>query len=393
MIRVAHVVEATAAGVRRHVVDLLRHLPEERVETTLIYSPVRADGAFRAALSELRGRVRCVALPMQPKIRPTADLRAIMSLAEIFRAGQFDVIHTHSGKGGLLGRIAAKVARADAATVYTPNASPYRLGFVHKRVETLLCARTDRVIAVTRSERDELVGNGVAPKESIEVIESGIDLPAEAENRSRLNERIRAGLGVPPDAPLVGTAGRISAQKSPLDFVRMASLVRRVHPNAWFVWIGDGELRAEVQRESLQSGISDRIRITGFLDDIEEHLAALDVFCLLSAYESFGYVTVEAMSLGVPVVATDVPGSRDVVANGLTGYLVPAGDPGTAAARVGELIASDSDRSRMGEAGRNRVASRFEARRMGLETARLYESIVNQHGRRADSITPVGSVR
>lgn len=375
---VCHVLEAANAGVRRHVVDLLMGMEADAtIRCVLIYSPVRMDAGFIDALPRLERFVECIALPMSPVIDPRRDVMAVLRMSSVLRRIRPDVLHVHSGKGGLLGRTAHMVARGKGAVVYTPNASPFRRGGVYESVERALCRRTDVVIAVSDSEAAELIEADVARADQVRVIESGIDVWA-FEDADALRATGRRSLGCSPHDLLVGSVGRLAEQKAPLDFVAMAERVSRMQPRARFLWVGDGELRRAVEAAVAVAGLSDRFTITGLVADVRPYVAAMDVFCLLSLYESFGYATVEAMALEVPAVGTRVPGTIDVLGNGEAGVIVSPGRPTEAAEAVLALLNDQAERHRLARAGRDRTRARYDARRMCAETRRLYDSVTGR---------------
>ena len=357
------------------MLDLLKHLPSDSIENTLIYSDLRADRVFLSELASLSREINCIPIRMQADVAPIKDSIAIRRLALLFREHRFDIIHTHSGKGGLLGRVAAKISRQRAAVVYTPNASPFRLNRLYWLAELALSHMCDKIIAVTESEREELITNRIGSSEKVVTINSGIDVGWFSDSPISRSE-IRRKLTVEDHHVLIGTAGRICAQKAPLVFVRMADTLASQLPGARFVWIGDGELKQDLAAEFEKRGLTKVFRVTGFLEDIRSYLSALDVFCLLSDYESLGYVTLEAMALGLPAVGTRVAGTTDVIRDGETGFLVPRGDHEQAAFRVLELCKSPSLRSEMGSKGQDRVKTEFSVQTMATQTAGLYCNLI-----------------
>ena len=255
-LRICHVVEATSGGVRRHVIDLLWCLVERDAELTVVYSAIRADAVWYRDLAAIGPRVRLIEIPMWPRLAPARDARSIVRLAALFRREKFDVLHVHSGKGGLLARVAAVLAGVPHRVVYTPNASPFRLNPIFATAERALSQVTDTVIAVTRSEYDELLHERVVPEGRLRLTRaSGIDV-----DRFRQFESARAALrrelGVGPEQVLIGLVGRLAPQKNPLLFVEAAALVSERVPDARFMWLGDGELRPDFKRPSRQPGSS-----------------------------------------------------------------------------------------------------------------------------------------
>jgi glycosyltransferase involved in cell wall biosynthesis len=177
---------------------------------------------------------------------------------------------------------------------------------------------------------------GLLGPETASVIRSGIDL-----GRYRAasgGEEARRRLAVPPDVPLITQVGNFKPQKAPLDFVRLAAEVVRRHPRAHFAMPGDGPLRSRAQDLARQLGVEERIRFCGWWDDVPSLLAATEVSVLASRHEGLPRAVVESLAAGVPVVATAVDGTPEVVTPGVNGFLVPAGDVSALAAAVVDLL-------------------------------------------------------
>jgi glycosyltransferase involved in cell wall biosynthesis len=178
----------------------------------------------------------------------------------------------------------------------------------------------------------------------------------------RTEDGVRADLGIPADAPIVGTVGRIVAQKSPIDFVRMCALIHAERPDVEFVMVGDATLESagleqDTRREAERLGVP--VRFTGFRADAPRIAAAFDVYVVPSLYEGLGRAVTEAMASGRPVVATAVNGVPDLVEPGSTGLLAEPGNPDSLAAAVMWMLEHPEAAERMGAQGRQRVRSHF----------------------------------
>lgn len=373
-LRVCHILEATLGGTRLHVVDLLGHLPQDQVHSYLVYSDLRADSAFFEQLNEIRQVATCIRVQMERSISPKSDLLAVTKLVKIMRKHRFDVVHVHSGKAGLLGRVAAALSLTGVKVVYTPHASPFRLSRLYHIVEKLFSHLCHKIIAVSNSEREELIENQIAAPEKVVAISNGINVDR---FRGALQDREsqRMKLEVSSTELLIGTVGRVCPQKAPHVFVEMMAQVVRTVPNAKFIWIGGGEDERQLLEAVQYEGLSDRFIFTGFVSDIRPSLSAVDIFCLLSDYESFGYATVEAMAMGLPTVGTDVPGTKDVIVNGETGFLVTKGSGKEAAVKVQLLCNSPELRNTLGQSGYVRACNEFALQVMAANTMLAYRQV------------------
>jgi glycosyltransferase involved in cell wall biosynthesis len=295
-------------------------------------------------------------------------------LYRLVKTQRFDLIHGHSSKAGFLGRIAAKLANAHAVTVYSPHAIAISANRAYQPLERLAGLFTDAILAVSRSERDELEGYHLVSPPKLHYVTAGIDVPGFA--RFPRDPEFRRRIGVPDGALLIGSAGRIARQKDPVTFLQAAARLCPHEELVYFAWAGEGEMRRECEQLARALGIEDRVRFVGYCSDVRPFLASLDIFALTSRYESFGYVTCEAMAMGLPVVATNVAGSNELVRHEATGYLVDVGDAEGCAQRLRTLIKNSFLRRAMAEAGRKRVSDYYGVDRMVRQVETLYQELL-----------------
>jgi glycosyltransferase involved in cell wall biosynthesis len=366
---VVHVTRSANAGVRRHLVDLILALHDLGVCQSLVFAPNDADQGFwdgLACMQTLGISAHSISIPR--RISARQDFAAARELRRLLRTLRPRVLHLHSSKAGGLGRLAA-LGIPRLPVVYSPHASAAHLGRVYAYIERVLGRlNTDRVVAVSASEHSELARLNLVQRQRLVTVACGID-----------PEEVRCAAAEAPslplsDGPLVVAVGRLSEQKNPLLLVRASELIVRRVPNAHFVWVGDGELRPQVEQAIGGAGIQHRWTITGWLTNPYSILARASVFVLPSRYESFGYVTLEAMVLGRPVVASDVSGSRDLVVHGETGRLVPEGDLGALADAVSDVLRDPTERNRLGTAGSARSAL-FSSDHMSRKMLDVYREV------------------
>lgn len=369
---VVHVTQALKAGLRRYIVDLALELQARGVAQALIHSPLVTDPATAPALAALRAHgIATIELPMVRELAPAQDAISAARLRRVLRRLRPRVLHLHSSKAGGIGRLAAAASPAlSMGVVYTPNASAANLGRRYVAAERLLgWLRTDRIVAVSASEHAELARLGVVAPGKLVRVDTGVCID---EIRARAAGPLPAGL--PAGRRLIVAAGRLTAQKNPELLVAASRLVAAAHGDAHFVWAGDGELRESTERELAAAGIGDRWTFVGALENPYPLLAAAEVVVLPSRYEGLPLVLLEAMALGRPIVATDVTGSRDAVAPGHTGELVPPGDAGALAAAIGRILADEALAARYGAAAMRRADERHTRARMGAEMLEVYRA-------------------
>jgi glycosyltransferase involved in cell wall biosynthesis len=243
-------------------------------------------------------------------------------------------------------------------------------------LEQLTAPITDKLIVVSPRNTKKGLRDNIATPEKYVTIRSGIDLDKfRHPNRSR--EAVRAELGIPQDAPVVGTVTRLSAQKAPLDFVKAVARVAEQRPNVHFVVVGDGPLRAEVEAEIAARGLTDHVHLTGLRRDVPDLMHSFDLFALSSLWEGLPRVLPQAMAAGLPIVATAVDGNAEAVTDGVNGFLTPPGNPQAFAEALLELLADPELAAQMGQAGLDRV-DEFGARKMVRDIAALYEQLLTE---------------
>lgn len=380
--RVLMIVEA-GGGVRRHVVDLAANLARRRYSVYIIYANNRPD---TIALSELLAlaKVGVRLLPNKHLVRDPRILKDSLAIAGIFRAIRKirpAVVHCHSSKAGLLGRIAATVL-AVRCRVYTPHAYPFLssrsrvLRHAYTLAERVLGTLfTDMTIAVSDREASIARQTRVCPARKMRVVPNGIspDLLESSAN-------YRRSLSIPDDAVVVAAVSRLNYQKNPESFLRIALDVLSDRTDTWFVFWGDGPLRHRIEQPTRNLGVGRRILFPGFTEDVDASLAAADVYLTTSRYEGLPYSLIEALRRGLPIVATDVVGNTELVEEGRTGFLFSPSDEALAGRRLVELIEKPLLRREMGIAGRSLFMSRYTVEKMVAATSEVYADCCRRKG-------------
>jgi len=334
-----------------------------------------ADGSG----DQLLGHAAAAGLPvvrvpeLVSPISPRRDARALRLLTEHLADVGYDVVHTHSAKAGALGRLAAERA-GTPRVVHTFHGFPFhefqsrgrRAGYI--AVERYLARRTDVFLAVGGAVAAEAVRRGIAAPDRVRVINPAISGPASpASPADRAVARRR--LAVPVGCTVVGTVGRVDYQKAPESFVDALAELDR--PDVYAVWIGDGPLRRDLERRVDRRGLRDRFRCVGHRDDVPGLLPGLDVFVMASRYEGLPCAVAEAMTAGLPVVATAVNAVPDVVLPGETGLLASPQQPQQLAAAIRYMLDEPIEAARMAAAGQRLIGDRFTPDALGavLESA------------------------
>jgi glycosyltransferase involved in cell wall biosynthesis len=323
--------------------------------------------------------VRAFSLSMNRyQVDPLSDLRVCAQLARIIRRERFDLIHAHASKPGFLARLAA--AGSGVPVIFSPHCFAFHSGAGRLTAPVIaglerLAAHflTARILTVSDGERELARQYKVGRDDQFVTIHSGIDpRPFDTPiDRAAL----RDSLGVPADAPLVGTVGRLNPQKAPLELVRAAAWLHARRPGVHFVWIGSGPLEAAARAALAEHGLSKVFHLVGQRSDIPQSMRALDVFVLSSRWEGFPLVVLEAMAARLPVVATRILGTAEAVYEGTSGLLIPPGDPEQLGSALLDLL-DDPARARcLGARGRERVEQEFTRESMLAQVAQVYQEV------------------
>ena len=328
-------------------------------------------------------RTRGIPLTIMPEllreVSPVNDLKALLKLTKMMRDGRYHIVHTHSSKAGVLGRVAAKLAGVPVIvhTVhgwsFHEHMSPRQLR-LYVTLEKIGDWCGDTAVVVAAKDRDKGLTQGIKNVANYTLIRSGIEL--ERFGHPQIPPaQMRQQLGIPADVPVVGSVTRLSAQKAPLDLVAAFAHIQRQQPDTWFVIVGDGPLRQEVEQALVVAGIADRVILTGLRRDVPELMVTFDVFVLSSLWEGLPRVLPQAMASGLPIVCTQADGSAEAVVEGENGFLVAKGQPEALAEKVAILLANGELRRRMGENGRH-YAHSFGAAKMVADLDALYQSLL-----------------
>lgn len=370
-------VSKSTGGVGQYLRTLVTHLDKERFRVTAV---CLSDGGdeLAAELSNIDG-VQAYSLRMNRyKINPFSDAQVLFKLVGLIRREKFDLIHAHTSKPGFLARVAS--IGTGIPTIYRPACFSFHDGlpkwkaYFYAALERI-AARwlTAKILAVCEDERILARQYHVGSDSQFVTIHTGIDLSRFEEQADR--SMIRASLGIPSSAFLIGTVGRLSKQKAPFDLVNAAAQVHQIYPNAHFVWVGDGELMLETQRLVQSLHLDDVFHFAKHRKDVPSVLKSMDCFVLASHWEGFSLSVLEAMAVGLPVIVSRVSGAAEAVLDGVTGYVVPIGDTQSLAVAMGKMIENPQDAKSFGKIGRQCFQQKFTMERMVKEIEHLYEKV------------------
>jgi glycosyltransferase involved in cell wall biosynthesis len=379
-LRIALVIaRLNVGGPATHVIELAAGLPRSRYDVRLIVGREGRGEAGMHYLAEQKGVRPEILPPLSPHLG-LSDLPAYVRLWRIFAAWKPDVVHTHTAKAGAVGRAAARSAGVPVV-VHTFHGHVLRGYFsppvekFFRLVERSLARITDRIVTLSPALKADLVEMGIAAPEKIEVVPLGMNLDALRAAAPRRGE-LRAELGLGAEEPLVGVVGRLVPIKNHRLFLEAArSMVDSGNP-AHFAVVGDGGLRDSLRNLAAELGIAERVHFLGWRKDMVPVYAALDLLALTSDNEGTPVAVIEAMAAGVPVAATAVGGVPDVVRDGETGRLVPAGDSRSMCRAWLNALGDKRETARMCGRAREDAEERFGRERMLSAMSRLYDGLV-----------------
>lgn len=312
-------------------------------------------------------------------IHPFKDISALSQLYQYIKKGRYDIVHTHSSKAGLLGRLAARMAGVKHI-IHTPHGHIFYgyygrcLSFMFIILERWAARFTEKIITLTNAGKEEHVQYKIAPAHKFITIHSGLELgslqPSDTKND------VAKEFNIDKSDKLIGTVARLVPIKGHEFLLKAAPLVLQHYPNTTFLLIGDGPLRKKLENLAQQLNFFDKIVFSGMREDIPRLLNAIDIFVLPSLNEGMGRVLIEAMVLAKPIVATRVGGVPDVVEDGSSGLLVPPADPDALADAICTIMKNPALASKLASHAAIR-SQKFSHTEMIRQLENLYKSVMS----------------
>jgi glycosyltransferase involved in cell wall biosynthesis len=380
--RIAHIA-ATDATLAVLLLNQLEHFRAAGYDV----AGIAARGEHAADLDA--AGVELFEIPVHRRLDPLGDLRAMIAIYRVLRRERFDIIHTHTPKGGLLGQYAALLARVPLRVhtihgLYFPGFMRPSRRWMYVWLERITMLFSHHNFSQNPEDIPVAIAERISAPERLEQIGNGISMrrfdPARVSADER--RRVRAELGLTGGELVVGMVARLVAEKGYEEAFRAARLIGERVPEARFVFVGAFEDKADaIAPDALaRHGIAGIAQLLGHRRDVERLYAAMDVFMLPSHREGFPRSVMEAAAMGLPCVVTDVRGCRQCVDHGVNGLLVPARDPEALAAALERLLRSPSERARMGAAGRDKAVREFDETRIIAAILDAYRRLAARRG-------------
>ena len=362
-IRIAHLqLLPLLSGVQRVTLEELTRLNRSLFEPFVI---CKEPGPLTEALEKAGIPFFCVP-ELVREISPLADLRALMRLKRLFREQKFDILHTHSSKTGILGRLAGRLAGVPLVmhTVHGyafPAARNTFQKLFYFLMEWIGARLTDALVVLNQNDFEIAAKRLGVPLDKLHLIPNGVDPERYSPPSLEVRNKIRLErFGIGKDGVAIGMVGRLWRQKNPECFVKAGIELLKNNPlSIHFFLIGDGEEREKLEGLIKASGNQQAIHILGWRDDADRLLDGLDIFVLPSLWEGMPLAILEAMASSLQVVASNIPGNRDLVEDAENGYLFELNNEKVLVEKLRKLINDPALRNRLGESGRKKVQANY----------------------------------
>ncbi len=365
------------SGVQKSMYDILIRLDRKRYDLTVL---CQSEGKLTDELK--RQNIKYITVPeLKREINPFFDFYAFIKIYNLFRKENYDIVHTHSSKPGIIGRLAAKLAgiKVIIHTVHGfafHESSPKLSILIYGLFEKLVGYATDIVIFVNNKDRLTALNMKLLPAKKTITIFNGVDLTIYNNNNGSIKAKHLIGIEKN-GHPFIGMVTRLWEQKAPEDFIKAIPFIIKDIPNAKFLVIGDGPLRKKLERTCKVLSIQQNVLFLGWRKDVKDLLKIIDVFVLPSLWEGLPVSILEAMANAKPVIASNIKGNNELVIHGETGLLVPIQSPQKIGESVLQLLKDSSLLNKMGQNGYQIVKKKYEINKIALQINSEYQRILS----------------
>ncbi|MDM8535884.1 glycosyltransferase family 4 protein [Desulfobacterales bacterium HSG17] len=391
MHKIIHIItRLDMGGSAQNTLQTCLGLNKDKYDVTLVYglsleskmTDEEILSVQRLVESGKKNSVSFICLPsLVRKIDPLKDAAALVFLICLLLKKRPEIVHTHTSKAGILGRLAAWFARVPVI-IHTPHGHVF---YGHFRanltaffliIEKIMSLITRRIIMLTKGEKNDCIKLCLAPVKKIMTIHSGVDIDVFAGSGTDRNN-IKNQLGLEPDNIVIGTVGWLLPIKGPKYLLKAMFRVWQDFPDVKLLFVGKGDLRIELETEAMKHGVLDKVFFAGWRDDVHEIMHVFDIFVLASLNEGMGRVIVEAMAAGKPVIASNTGGIPDLLSHGKNGLLVPPADADALAHAILNLLLNPEKALIMGLNGKRKCWN-FSLDFMMEKLENLYDDLLKK---------------
>lgn len=375
MIRIAHIqLLPLLSGVQRVCLDELQRLDPEKFERYLICSN---PGPLTEAAE--KAGIKCLYIKtLKREISVSDDLRALKDLISLFRKFKFDIVHTHSSKPGVLGRVAAFLCRVKLIihTVHgfsfpiARNKIEYCLFYL---MEKIGCMCGDLLICLHERDKNIAINKLGVNSDSIYILKNAVDSEKFRQLSQEQKIYLKKKFRLTENSIIIGMIGRLWPQKNPQTLLKAFKIFADKQTHVHLCFIGDGELKSTLEHTSVLNGLSDRVHFFGWQENTELFLNTFDIFVLPSLWEGMPLAILEAQSTSLPCIVSDIPGNNHLIKEGINGFLFPTNNATYLADRLVYLITHPKERQFLGEVSRKIIEKDYNVNvRIALLT-NIYE--------------------
>jgi glycosyltransferase involved in cell wall biosynthesis len=380
-LKVLHVItRMIIGGAEWNTLYTCQLLNRSRYEPLLACGPETGSEGSLIEVTEASGIPVFIVPDLIREIDPKRDFKALVQLIRLYRDLEVDIVHTHTSKAGILGRLAGRLAKVPVV-IHTVHGFAFTAPLpkwqrqLYIALEKMAGRWCDALIFISKPLMAEAGKLGIGDPKTYAYIPSGIDIKAFQNSNNNGNREIkRQMLGLTDHIPVIGTVSRLVRDKGLELILEAAAQLKAKGLKFHMVWVGDGPMRAELEKMAQSLGVADRLSITGMCTDVPAWISCFDIFVLPTMWEGMGRVFLEAQAAGIPVIGTKVGGVPDVVRDGETGILIQPNDVKALAEMIELLITNAELRRRMGVAAAQFASNeQFQVEFMVRKIEEVYE--------------------
>lgn len=383
--KICHIItRLIVGGAQENTIFTVKGLAERGHNVTLVIGPATGpEGSLIPEIEREKNVKLVIVKEMVREISPVLDIICFVKLFLFFRKNRYDIVHTHSAKAGILGRIAAKLARRETIVIHTIHGpsfypfQPFLQNFLYITAEKFASLFTDKFICVGEVMKERYLNAGIGRESQYTVIYSGFDIKPYLE-AEKIRDEKRRSLGIKENEKVIGMVGRLFYLKGQEYLIRAFAEIVKEYPDVKLLLVGDGILRKPLEEYARENNILSKVIFTGLVppNEIPGYIASMDILAHTSLREGLPKAVAQGYAGGKPVVAFDVDGAKELVINDKTGYLVPPKDINTLKGKLLYLLKNQEISYKMGEEGRRIVKELFPVEKMVERIENLYKELL-----------------